>query len=303
MQQAEATTDREKAIADYNYEKLKEDISKKYKIALSDNANDAWGQINSLGTAAAQRGLANTGMGQEPIDKYLTGVRKQDQRNRETQLSEEEASRRAQLIKYGTPEEIAALSDEEKEKYGFKPSAETSQWFSTENLKNLYPDLSDQEIANYQSSILDSNGNYMSEIYQKLALNKLDIGEQKKTYQLGNAQYDTTTGRVTGGSGLLYKKALDEEKAYQEFSKADPFSKPTTSTTSSASTISPSNSNYGSVNPDNKTTTVTPAIQPTTSSTWKAPTGYEKVSGPSQLINYSSIIDEPGTINKWGIKK
>ena len=80
--------------------------------------------------------------------------------------------KRIQLIKYGTPEQIAALSDEEKEKYGFMPDEETTKWFSTENLKSLYPNLSDQEIANYRSSMLDEQGNYRSELYQKLALNK-----------------------------------------------------------------------------------------------------------------------------------
>lgn len=33
---------------------------------------------------------------------------------------------------------------------------------------------------------------------------------------------------------------------------------------------------------------------------WKAPAGYEKITGPSQLANYTNIIDEPGTINKYG---
>ena len=37
-------------------------------------------------------------------------------------------------------------SDEEKEKWGLKPSQETLNWFTPENLKSLYPNLSDEEI-------------------------------------------------------------------------------------------------------------------------------------------------------------
>jgi len=332
VKQAEATTEREKTIADYNYNLFKEEVAKRYEIALSDNSTEAWAQIAGLGALGAQKGLSGSGLEGETIDKYLANVRKQDQRNRETRLTEEENKKREQLLKYGTPEQIAALSATEKEKYGFTPSAEAKSWFSTENLKKLYPNISDQEIANYQSMMFDSSGNYMSELYQKLALNKYEIGEQKKTFQLGEVQKDDN-GDIIGGSGLLLKKSLEEEKAYKEYEQAgigEGTPTPTNTVKATTPTLSKSSdTNTWSINPANKVATpvstpVTPATvgMPTlskssdsttwkvaqsqakaTTPSWTAPAGYEKISGPSQLVNYTNIVDEPGTINKWGKKK
>ena len=36
---------------------------------------------------------------------------------------------------------------------------------------------------------------------------------------------------------------------------------------------------------------------------WIAPEGYQKISGPSQIKFFNNIINEPGTINKWGVLK
>lgn len=35
---------------------------------------------------------------------------------------------------------------------------------------------------------------------------------------------------------------------------------------------------------------------------WTPPTGYEKISGPSQISKYTGVITEPGTVNLWGKK-
>lgn len=313
LQQAEAVTERERAIADQAYKELQKSIQKKYGIALSDNANQAWKQLSSIGSNMSQRGLAGTGIAREEMDRYLADVRKTDRRNRESQLTEEEYQRMNQLIKYGTPEQIAALSDEEKEKYGFKPTQEVLNWFSKENLKNLYPDLTDKEIDNYISTMLDERGNYRSEIYQKLSNNKLDIEEQKKTYQLGSVQTDPNTGRVIGGSGVLYKKALEEEKAYAPYSTGTDFSKPTSTTPA----ISPSDSSKWSINQP-KDTVTTPVMantsdsskwsinQPKTSTPTPAPTPAAKLPTADQkastvtLYNSGNTMSVPsGDVSYW----
>ena len=128
---------------------------------------EAWGEIKRLGGAFSTRGLYGSGIERETFDNYIRQIRRSDEQNRKNMLTEEESQRREQLIKYASPEEIAALSDEEKEKYGFKPSDEVMNFFSSKNLKSIYPNLSDEEIENYRNSIIDSNGNYRSDLYQK----------------------------------------------------------------------------------------------------------------------------------------
>jgi len=254
LQQAQASTDQEKIAADYNYNAIKNELEKSYKIKLSDNANEAWNQINSLSAQASGSGLVNSGIHDEAVNRYLADRRKSDERSRVDLATKENENRRIQLLNYGTPAEINALSEEEKVKYGLKPSAETAQWYSYDNLKKLYPDLSDDEINKYKNSIIDEYGNYRSVIFQKLNTTKLGILDKKKTFQLGSVQVDPDTGKVVGGSGALLKKALEEEKAAAPYTQQETFSKPndvtTTTTTTTAAPIKtptytpPKNSTY-----------------------------------------------------------
>ncbi len=292
MEQLQATTDQSKSLADYNWQTFKDGLEKKYGIALSDNATQAWGQLDTLGKTYTGRGLTNSGLFEEAKDKYLQDIRRADEKLRQSKIDEKDTTEAEYLRKSGTPEQVQAflnsIADEttkdELKKY-FQPSDEIKNWFSKENLKTLYPDLSDEELDQYSSSIIDpTTGLYRSELQQQLFQNKLKITQDKKLYQIGDVSVDTTTGAITGGYGATYNKALAEEKAYKEYTNAQPFEKAVTT-------------------PTETSTTATTPTSTSTTSTWTAPSGYEKVSGPSQLTNYNNIISEPGTINKWGMKK
>ena len=225
LKQIEAKNEREKTIADETYKVLKNEIEKKYNIPLSDNSVEAWNQINKLGAGFEKGGLSGTGLYQEARDKYLQDIRKADERGRVQKKTEKEQSKREYYLNSASPKEINELSEQEKADYGIKPSQEFIDFFDKENLKKEYPGLSDREIDNYRNSIIDENGNYRSQLYQTLQANRLGIKEKKRTFQIGYVETDPDTGRVTGGEGLLYKKALEEEKKYRPFTGGGMFSK------------------------------------------------------------------------------
>jgi hypothetical protein len=212
-QKAEAETEQAKAIADNNWQIFKKNLEKKHGLQLSDNAKTAWGQLQELFSGASQKGLAGTGLEQEVKDRYMKDVRDRDQLLRESKLDEEEMEQRSKLLKSGSSEEIAAFTASNPEKakeWGLIPSDEHKQWFSKENLKSLYPDMTDSEIATISGMIIDpETGHYRSELYQNLYSNKYNLGEQRKSYQWEK----------------LYQKKLDEErKAYEPYTKQSPFS-------------------------------------------------------------------------------
>jgi hypothetical protein len=292
MKQLEAVTEQVKALADYEWNSFKDEVSKKYGIALSDNATQAWGQLENLSKGYAGRGLRGSGLFEEARDKYLQGVRRADERLREDKVSEENKTRAEHLRKIGTPEQIKefleGLTDEkEKEAFGryFKPSEDIKKYFSKENLRTLYPDLSEQELTWYSESIIDpTTGFFRSQLQQQISQNRIQLEQEKRLYQMGDVQVDPTTGKVIGGYGAAYKKALEEERAYAEYTKAEPFEKPP-------------------VAPVTPSVAVEPSAVPPTPPSWQAPTGYERVPGPSKLPEYEKIVTEPETIHKWGIKK
>lgn len=231
LQQLEAQTEQEKAIADYNYERFKEDISKKYGIMLSNNAIDAWDQIVGLRSQYNERGISGSGMQQEGIDSYLAKVRRTDQQARDERLTEEEAQKANYYLQYAGKDEIKALVDSDPElakKWGLVPSDDVKNALSFSTMRAKYPpEVTDQEIMDYISTVLDENGNYRSALYQKYATGALNIKQDKETYQQ---------------SQVLQKSLNAEEKAYADYTTPDsPFLRyagDTTDTTKNINDIS-----------------------------------------------------------------
>jgi len=211
--QISATNDRESALADYSWNQFRNDLNRKYNIQLSSNAAEAWNQISQIGSTMSERGIYQSGLANEAVDKYLQKIRKNDQINRESKLTEEQSAKQNHLLKYGTPEEIAQLSDQEKIDLGFKPSADVQQFLSIENLRKLYPDLSDEKLMNYRNTILDASGNYLSESMGKMYSNKLANIQDKTAFQ---------------ESQVIAQKSTAEEQAYRPYSTSVPFSKDVT---------------------------------------------------------------------------
>jgi hypothetical protein len=201
LQQLNAKTERDKALADSAYQEFKTALEKNYGIKLSNDSLTAWNQIEGLGQDYSARGLTGSGFEAENIDNYLRSVRRQDSQYRDEKLTKEMEAKKEFYTKSATPEQIKNdLTEEEKLKWGLKPSADQLQFFTTANIKSKFPNLTDEEIEDYKNSIIDQYGNYRSELYQTLYTNQYKTKQEKKTYQEAQVQS---------------KAALAEEKAYQ----------------------------------------------------------------------------------------
>ena len=215
MQKAEANTEQSKAIADHNWTIFKKNLEKKHGLQLSDNAKTAWGQLQEFFSSSQEAGLSGTGIEQEIKDKYLKDVRDRDQLLREGKMDEEEMELRNKLLQTGSAEDIAAFvtehGEEKAKEWGLIPSDEMKQFYNKENLKEKYPDMSDDEINNIISMVIDpATGYFKSQLYQNLYSNKYQLGEEKKTYQWQK---------------LFDKKKLEEQEAYAQYDKRNPFLK------------------------------------------------------------------------------
>lgn len=205
LQQMDADSAQAKAIADDNYRIFREQIQKRYGIQLADNAYSAWNQVQQLTTSHSERGIADSGIYNEALDRLLLDRRKADQRLRDTQTDEEELKRREYYVTKASPEQIQNdLTQEEKERWGLVPTQETLAFIN--NLKATYPDLTDEQVQNIKGSLVDQFGNIRSELYSTLYRNRYQTEQEKRLAQ------ETT----------LYNKKLQEtEKAYAPYTKSD----------------------------------------------------------------------------------
>lgn len=218
MKSVEADTDHAKAVADYSWQQLKQQIEKKYNVQLSNNALGAWDQISSLESSFEQRGLSGSGLEQGAIQDYLKRVRNSDNLIREGKATEEQANKIDYLSRYGTDQQIndyiseiqADDSKTQEEKDAlikiFKP--DENQW-TIESLKKEFPDLSDDAIKKISESALSPTGNFRSDLYQKqIEKNVFDIQDPTSSLQAQKESYQATE--------VLQKKIDEEEKAYRE---------------------------------------------------------------------------------------
>ncbi|MFA5376084.1 MAG: hypothetical protein WC455_10095 [Dehalococcoidia bacterium] len=136
-----AQTEEQKQKADYDWKRFREKVMKQLNITLSDNAIEAWDQLQQAFSAFRERGLADTGVQREATDRFLNKVRREDQRNRENadeNISDQEIE---QLRTYGTPEEIAAYVNrvgvEKAREVGLIAPDAMRNAYSIENLRKV----------------------------------------------------------------------------------------------------------------------------------------------------------------------
>jgi hypothetical protein len=221
-QQLKASTQQEKAIADYNYQEWKKDVERNFGIALSDNALEAWNQIQQINTQGSQAGIFNSGIQNESIDSYLRQVRNQDQRARDEKLTAEERQQMSYFVTAATSDQIKDLINTDPEKarrWGLIPSDEVKNALSLSELKKKYPNAKEEDLAQYISILLDENGNYRSQIYQKQMGTLGDLNPE--TASMNNLT-GIQTGKETFQTGEALRKELQkEEDAYMTFTKPD----------------------------------------------------------------------------------
>lgn len=213
MQQLSATTEHDKTIADYNWEKFKEETERSFGIRLSDNALTAWDQLEAARDSFSERGATGSGIEAESMDDYLRRIRTADERSREERKVTETTNEANYFLSYATPEQIQALINEDKakglpqsewraSKWGLIPSEDVKAGLSLSALKKKFPEMSDEDLARYVSTVVDENGNYRSNLYQNYVKNKMAEEDNFKQYQM-----DT----------VLAKELQKEEEAYKQY--------------------------------------------------------------------------------------
>ncbi len=232
MANMEATTVQEKAVADNQWEQLKDFTEKKYGLKLSENAVDAWSQIQTIGQSASQRGLSGSGILEEALQKQLQSTRRANDLLRESKVTEEEVNEINNLLKSGTDEQIDAyvksvegrpvtddFSQEDKDRVlgMFKVSEEYKQLVSFEALKAANPELPDWQIKMMSESLSSPTGNRRSELYQNFYNNQVfNITDPSK----GSIQAKLKDVQQT----VVQEKGLrDEEKGAAELSPGGRF--------------------------------------------------------------------------------
>lgn len=217
LQQLSASTEREKALADYAYNEFKKQVSENYGIQLSNNATEAWQQLESLKNTFSSRGIYGSGIQSETVDDYLRNVRKSDQLQRLGKLSTEEEQEARYYYGYATPDQINQLIDADKAsglpreewksvKWGLLPSDDILEELSIEKLKEKYPNSSEEDLMRYRSAVLDENNNYRSDLYSRYFTSKQETDQEKTIYKQ---------------SKVMERGLNEEEKAYKEFTTPD----------------------------------------------------------------------------------
>jgi len=240
--QLQAETEQEKAVADYNYKEFKRQMQESYGILLSDDATKAWAQIESLENTYNKSGISGSGMEAESIDETLRATRKMDQRARLEKLTKEEAQKAAYYTSSATAEEIAALTPEERAKWGLSPSADVLARYDINTLRSLYPNETEERLLQFRNAVLDEHGNYRSTLYSKYYSDVL----KNKTEQKTSAETEVTENALA-----------DESRAYANVDDSRPFS------TGTSGLPEPDPADSGSKTPDPVQSPAQPAT-PTT---------------------------------------
>lgn len=240
--QLQASTEQEKAVADYNLKNFTEQLNKQYGIQLSDDATKAWGQIEALEDTMSTRNISGSGLEQEGIDSYLNAARKQDARLRDEKLTKAEVEKASFYTSSASAAEIAKLTPEERKKYGLTPSSDILNKFSIAALTAQYPNKPADEIKAIHDSVIDENGNFRSTLYSKYYT------------QLATT---ATTNQTNAEQQVLLDAQNKENAAYRNYDQSQPFSVATAkddatvksnATTTSATTSNPPSSTSTSNN-------------------------------------------------------
>ena len=222
-----ATTDQAKAIADSNYSTWKTNVEQQYGIVLSNNATQAWQQIQSLDTSYGQRGIQGSGMEQQDEDVYMRNAQKMSANTRTALSNTEIQAQLQQLTANGSPADIAAfIAANPQYASQFKPNDPSLFDVATltQQIMKGDPTLSQADAQKqaqaYHDTMLDANGNYLS------ATDKTNGTNQ---YQLVYGPLSPSTAQLPTAQQTVTQNALaSENTAMSNYDNSNPFSVATT---------------------------------------------------------------------------
>ena len=197
QQQMNAKTEQDQQAAQYSWDTLKKNIETGLNIKLSGNAFQAWDQVQGLKNQFGGQNLEGSGFEAEATDAYLRKIRTADANSRIGAKSDEEAKNMDYYTKFATPQQISALiasNPGQAQAWGLIPSNEVKNSMSFSAMKAKYPDMLDADIQAEIAKVLDENGNYRSDLYQKYMTGG-SLGTSPGTE---TRKFDPVTGKVVG---------------------------------------------------------------------------------------------------------
>jgi len=209
-QQLSATTERDKQIAETNWNNYRDEVKKNLGITLENDASKAWNQLINLEKQASGAGLAGSGIFNETYDRYLQGIRKDNAVTRDVSTSTAEKEMQNYYLNFASAEEIQKLLEQDKAsglpesewksvKWGLRPNADVVSQFDVETMtKKMMEDypgtpewMARQQAEALRNSILDENGNIRSSIYSTYQQNKGKNELARLNYQQGRVQEES----------------------------------------------------------------------------------------------------------------
>ena len=184
--QATNESDHTRALSDWN--SLRQEIQERLGITLSDNAIQAWNQIENFQAQAGQAGLSGSGIVQQKIDDFLRQQQGVNEQMRKYYSSYQDRQKEFYYQNYASPDEIKALiaSDPQRaQAWGLVPSSETKQYMTLGNLQSLFPGTPTSDLQMMLAKYLDPSGNFYSKLYGNYAANQFSTKENYMAYQAG----------------------------------------------------------------------------------------------------------------------
>ena len=208
--QLQASTEEQKAFADNQAAQFKTNLEKTYGITLSNDATQAFNQIQNLENSYGQRGISGSGMQADALDQQLRTTRLQDQRQRDAEATTQKYQNQSTLLASGTPQQIAdsiaadkaaGLPQSQWAAGSLVPDAATVSKFSIANLTSSFPNSTPAEIQAMHDAVLDENGNLRSSIYAtqygQLSQNLQTQDQNTANNLIKSANQNTTTAMNT----------------------------------------------------------------------------------------------------------
>ena len=220
----------DKIMHDEKWREFVEEIERKYGYRLSDNAMEAWRQIEEITGRAAETGLMASGLTEEQHQKTLKHYREENRRLRETKSAEFKSAEADRMRLSASPDEIHAMNLEDQAaglpreewrayKWGLVPKEEQNWDKFLADYRERFPEsqLSDDQVkSHFYDQMYDQYGNFRSKLYQNYQDN---ISMQKYGFVLSQG---AGTSEMDERRFRHMQAMLDEEAALQK-DPSEPF--------------------------------------------------------------------------------
>jgi hypothetical protein len=323
MRALESGLESDSIIANNKWLEFKSELEKSTGYKFSDNALDAWKEMETLSKNASEAGISGSGIAAEQQDDMLREYRETDRRERE-KLSSTLSSKEAETARASySPDQIQKTIDEDKAKglpmeqwrafkWGLIPEGGPKKLadFIAEFRTN-HPDktgMTDAEIKErLYDNIYDQNGNKRSTLYQGYQdkVNKTKFGETLTDVPTKSAE-DIKQEQVLADQ-LQRDKDQQKDLSLTDVDSGGAFSatpepidfQPESSKTAEADAAKLQEERDATA----KKTQETLANPPKPSTSTFNPGNRTLIPGPSDIVNYTDVVRDPNSDKMYGIKK